>query len=130
MPVKVELEQKPVEYEYVNVSTNTEYKEAVPLNNDELKENKKLENVVKKVKKSDPKPIKDEVIEPSKEQINKEEKKVVKSDPKPIKEKDDEDIKVKIKKEEKKVVKSDPKPIKEKDDEEIESIKILKDKRQ
>ncbi len=130
LPVKVELEQKPVEYEYVNVSTNTEYKEAVPLNNDELKENKKLENVVKKVKKSDPKPIKDEVIEPSKEQINKEEKKVVKSDPKPIKEKDDEDIKVKIKKEEKKVVKSDPKPIKEKDDEEIESIKILKDKRQ
>ena len=52
LPVKVELEQKPVEYEYVNVSTNTEYKEAVPLNNDELKENKKLENVVKKVKAS------------------------------------------------------------------------------
>ena len=103
-------EIKEAEYEYINISTKTDYKEATPLKESDLKD-KKLENIVEKVRKPDPKPIKEKDEEEIKVTPKKEEKKIVKSDPKPIKEKDEEEIIVVPKK----IVKPDPKPIKEKD---------------
>lgn len=86
---KVEEQIKEAEYEYVNITSKTEYKEAVPLKQEDLKD-KKLEKEIKSISK--------------------------KSDPKPIKEKDEEEVKIVApKKQEQKVIKSDPKPIKEKD---------------
>ena len=111
---EVVQEIKEAEYEYINISTKTDYKEATPLKQSDLKD-KKLENIVEKVRKPDPKPVK-EKDEDEKVAIQKKEKtKVVKSDPKPVKEKDEDEIIATQKKEERKVVKPDPKPIKEKD---------------
>ena len=76
---------KEPEFEYVNISTKTEYKEAIPLKNIDLKSSKKLEEKVKVLKeKWDPKPIKEKDEEEIKVKPT-----VRKADPKPIKEKDE-----------------------------------------
>lgn len=100
------VEVKEPEFEYVNVTSKTEYKEPVILKDSEIKNDKALENKVKDLfkEKADPKPIKekDEV-----EKIKTPKKVNQKVDPKPIKERDDELITLRPK--------ADPKPIKEKD---------------
>ena len=140
---KVEEIPKEVEFEYVNVSSKVEYKEAVPLNKSDLKDNKKLEKEVikKESKKADPKPVKEKDEEEIKEVVSKPEIKIIKekevikkeskkADPKPVKEKDEEEIKEVVSKPEIKIIKekevikkeskkADPKPIKEKDEENI-----------
>jgi septal ring-binding cell division protein DamX len=113
-PKELVEEIKEAEYEYINISTKIDYKEATPLKESDLKD-KKLENIVEKVRKPDPKPVKEKDENEVKIVPKKEEKKVVKSDPKPVKEKDEDEIIATQKKEEIKVVKPDPKPIKEKD---------------
>lgn len=82
---KVKEEPKEVEFEYVNISSKIEYKEAVPLNKNALKDNKKLEKEINIInRKPDPKPVK----EKDEEEVKIFQSKQVKSDPKPIKDKD------------------------------------------
>lgn len=111
---EVVQEIKEAEYEYINISTKTDYKEATPLKQSDLKD-KKLENIIEKVRKPDPKPVKEKDEDEKVATQKKEKTKVVKSDPKPVKQKDEDEIIAIQKKEEIKVAKPDPKPIKEKD---------------
>lgn len=116
---KVKEEPKEVEFEYVNISSKIEYKEAVPLNKNALKDNKKLEKEINIInRKPDPKPVKEkdeeevEIVAPQPEiKLIKQKEEVRKPDPKPVKEKDEEEVKIFQSKQ----VKSDPKPIKDKD---------------
>ena len=120
---KVKEEPKEVEFEYVNISSKIEYKEAVPLNKNALKDNKKLEKEINIInRKPDPKPVKEkdeeevEIVAPQPEiKLIKQKEEVRKPDPKPVKEKDEEEVKIFQSKQ----VKSDPKPVKEKDEEEV-----------
>ena len=129
------VETKEPEFEYINVSSKTEYKEPVIIKNNDLKNDKALESKIKSLvnTKVDPKPIKEkdeiEVIKAPKviEQKAVQEKKVApKVDPKPIKEKDEIEVIKAPKAIEQKAVqekriapKVDPKPIKEKDEIEV-----------
>ena len=120
---KVKEEPKEVVFEYVNISSKIEYKEAVPLNKNALKDNKKLEKEINIInRKPDPKPVKEkdeeevEIVAPQPEiKLIKQKEEVRKPDPKPVKEKDEEEVKIFQSKQ----VKSDPKPVKEKDEEEV-----------
>ena len=125
---KVE-EVKEAEFEYINVSSKTEYKEHTP-----VKENKAIENKVKNLfnklnsKSSVEKNESEVAVEKPNIEIKKE-KPVVKWDPKPVKEKDEPEIEVKKptienKKEKPVAEKWDPKPVKEKDYEELDKDKI------
>ena len=116
---KVKEEPKEVEFEYVNISSKIEYKEAVPLNKNALKDNKKLEKEINIInRKPDPKPVKEKdeeevkIVSPQPEiKLIKQKEEVRKPDPKPVKEKDEEEVKIFQSKQ----VKSDPKPTKDKD---------------
>ena len=116
---KVKEEPKELEFEYVNISSKIEYKEAVPLNKNALKDNKKLEKEINIInRKPDPKPVKEKdeeevkIVAPQPEiKLIKQKEEVRKPDPKPVKEKDEEEVKIFQSKQ----VKSDPKPIKDKD---------------
>ena len=116
---KVKEEPKELEFEYVNISSKIEYKEAVPLNKNALKDNKKLEKEINIInRKPDPKPVKEkdeeevEIVAPQPEiKLIKQKEEVRKPDPKPVKEKDEEEVKIFQSKQ----VKSDPKPTKDKD---------------
>ena len=116
---KVKEEPKEVEFEYVNISSKIEYKEAVPLNKNALKDNKKLEKEINIInRKPDPKPVKEKdeeevkIVAPQPEiKLIKQKEEVRKPDPKPVKEKDEEEVKIFQSKQ----VKSDPKPTKDKD---------------
>ena len=115
---EVKEQVKEPEFEYVNVTSKTEFKEAIPLKDGDLKNNKVLEEKVKGFKeKRDPKPTKEKdepvvkaitkKIEPEVKALSKEvEKKTIKE-------------KVEIKPSSKKI---DPKPIKEKDEPEVKAI--------
>ncbi len=116
---KVKEEPKELEFEYVNISSKIEYKEAVPLNKNALKDNKKLEKEINIInRKPDPKPVKEKdeeevkIVAPQPEiKLIKQKEEVRKPDPKPVKEKDEEEVKIFQSKQ----VKSDPKPTKDKD---------------
>ena len=85
---------KEMEFEYINVTSKTEYKDAIPLKGIQQIE-KKSEVIEQKIDDSILKEIKPKPV-------------IKKADPKPIKEKDEEEIKPKPV-----IKKADPKPIKE-----------------
>lgn len=113
---EVKEQVKEPEFEYVNVTSKTEYKEAVPFKDGDLKNNKVLEEKVKSFKeKRDPKPTK-EKDEPVTKVITKKIEPEVKALPKEVEKKA---IKEEIKLTSKKI---DPKPIKEKEVQEVKAL--------